>query len=97
MPADERYRHELEHLWKMRADNAKTRLDRAAACVAELSDNAALPETDAGTHNHAIRVYTQALEDYTNISKTYHDLVLHGKAPGKQQPLRPRGRTSGQQ
>jgi len=78
MPADER--DELQYLWKARAEDAKARLDRAAESVEELSEN---PETvlDAETHNNAIRVYTEALEEFTNISRLYQDLVLHGTIP----------------
>jgi hypothetical protein len=80
MPADERYRYELEHLWKMRADNVKARLDQAAESVEELSES---PETDSDAFNDAVRVYTETLEEFTNISKIYQDLVLHGTIPGK--------------
>lgn len=79
MPADERNRYELEHLWKMRADNAKAHLDRAAECLEELSENPeALPQTDVDT---AVRIYTEALEEFTSVSKVYQALVLHGKIP----------------
>jgi hypothetical protein len=78
MPADER--DELQYLWKARAEDAKARLDRAAESVEELSEN---PETDSDAYDNAVRVYTDALQEFTNISKIYQDLVLHGTIPGK--------------
>ena len=82
MDRDQQNRYELEHLWKARAEDAKAHLDRAAESLEELSEN---PETllhaDADTHSSAVRVYTEALEEFTNTSKVYQDLVLHGKIP----------------
>jgi len=86
MHRDQQNRHELEHLWKMRADNAKARLDRAAESLEELSENPeTLSQTDPDTHNNAVRVYTEALEEFTNISRFYQDLVLHGTVPEEEQ------------
>ena len=60
---------ELEHLWKALAEDAKARLDRAAELVEQLSENPeTMPQTDTDQHNNAIRVYTEALEEFTNIS-----------------------------
>jgi hypothetical protein len=75
-------RHPLTHLWKTRTEDAKARLDRAAESLGELSKN---PETihqaDGDGRNNAIRVYLDALEEYTNISKVYQNLILHGTVP----------------
>jgi hypothetical protein len=68
-------RYELARLWKTLAEDAKARLDRAAKLVEEFSEN---PQTDAGTRSTAIRVYTEALEEFTNISTIYQDIVFRG-------------------
>jgi hypothetical protein len=86
MDREQPNRHELEHLWKALAEDAKARLDRAAELVEQLSENPeTMPQTDTDQHNNAIRVYTEALEEFTNISKAYQDLVLHGTVPDEEQ------------
>jgi len=88
-------RHPLAHLWKTRTEDAKARLDRAAESVEELSKNLeTIHQADANARNNAIRVYLDALEEYTNISKVYQDLVLHGTVPDEAQRRNSRLHTS---
>ena len=97
MDRDQQNRYELEHLWKVRAEDAKARLDRAAELVEELSENPeTMPQADTDEHNNAVRVYTEALEEFTNISRRYQDLVLHGTIPDEEQWFQPRRMNAGQ-
>jgi hypothetical protein len=93
---NEQNRYALEHLWKTRTEDAKARLDRAAESLKELSeDSETILPGDSDRHDNAIRVYTEALREYANISKIYQDLVLHGTVPDEEHRCRKRSMHAG--
>ena len=86
----EHTRQNLEHLWKARVENVKTRLDFATHHLKEIGDDHRLgriPPTDPEARDNAIRAYTEVLAEYVSVSKIYQDLVLHGKIPEEQPPV----------
>lgn len=91
-------RQNLEHLWKVRVENVKTRLDTATNHLKETgndSSSSGAPRTDSDTRENAIRVYTEALAEYVNISRVYQDLVLHGNVPDQEEALRSQAMNGG--
>lgn len=86
MSGIDRAREALEQLWKTRVEEAKAKLDVAAEFVEELSEPGTIHQINPDDHNNAIRVYTEALEEYASTSRIYQDLVLHGTIPNEPRP-----------
>jgi hypothetical protein len=72
---------DLEHLFKLRLEDAKKRLDTATDRVKETGDadgNGGTPPAESESHQNAICEYTEAIAEYVMVSKIYQDLVLRG-------------------
>lgn len=69
---------DLEHLLKLRLEEAKKRLDAATDRVKQPGGDAS---AESEPDREVIGEYTEALAEYVTVSGIYQDLVLRGFQP----------------
>jgi len=78
-------RRELEAQWRERVNHARLRYrEQAAICEALMAQRVRTPVADpdgAFALQHALRVESQALQEYMWALRTFTDLVVHGIVP----------------